>query len=206
MHLTRRGWRQPEDFRYAAFRRYFGSRYWLVSLVQTFYLQALLAFVVGLPLRFAVVKHCNNANDDESKNECSMLTLYRRRVAVPLGIGIGALGVVLEAVADWQLDRFIATRRSSQEVLDAGLWRLSRHPNYFGNALIWWGLFVVATSSPSRAALATVVSPLLMQFLLMRVSGVTLLEKTLAKTKPQYARYAATTPAFFPSLSKLVFS
>ena len=81
-------------------------------------------------------------------------------------------------------------------MLDRGLWRYTRHPNYFGDATLWWGLYAIASATPG--GWLTVLSPALMMFLLMRVSGVTLLEEGLKASKPGYQKYIATTPAFFP--------
>jgi steroid 5-alpha reductase family enzyme len=106
--------------------------------------------------------------------------------------------MLYEAVADAQLTRHRARRSERGQVMDWGLWRYSRHPNYFGEFCVWWGLFLVALSV---GAWWTLISPLLMTVLLLRVSGVTLLEQELAR-RPGYAAYAARTNAFFPGPRK----
>ena len=113
-----------------------------------------------------------------------------------LGVALFATGLGFEAVGDWQLARFRAQPQNRGRVLDRGLWRYTRHPNYFGDSLAWWGMFCVAASTPLGPW--TAVSPALMTFLLLRVSGVPLLERSLARTRPGYADYVARTSAFVP--------
>ena len=105
-----------------------------------------------------------------------------------------ATGVFFEAVGDWQLERFKADPANRGQVMDRGLWRYTRHPNYFGDFLVWWGLYGVALAA---GAWWTVVSPLVMSVLLLRVSGVTLLEQSL-RHRPGYEDYVKRTSAFFP--------
>ena len=99
-------------------------------------------------------------------------------------------------MGDLQLARFKADPESAGRVMDRGLWRYTRHPNYFGDCVVWWGLWLVACGAPG--GVYTIASPLLMTFLLLRVSGVALLERGLVKRKPGYADYIARTSAFFP--------
>ena len=107
-----------------------------------------------------------------------------------------AVGFGFEVVGDYQLERFRAEPGNRGTVLDRGLWRYTRHPNYFGDATMWWGMYAIAASTPN--GWLTVLSPALMTWLLMRVSGVTLLEEGLKASKPGYRAYIARTPAFFP--------
>jgi steroid 5-alpha reductase family enzyme len=113
-----------------------------------------------------------------------------------LGVVLFAVGLGFEVVGDYQLKRFQAESSNRGHVLDHGLWRYTRHPNYFGDATLWWGLYAIACATPG--GWLTVLSPALMSFLLMRVSGVTLLEQSLTTSKPGYRAYIAHTPAFFP--------
>ena len=113
-----------------------------------------------------------------------------------LGLNSGAVGFGFEVVGDYQLERFKAEPSNRGHVLDRGLWRYTRHPNYFGDATLWWGLYAIAAATPG--GWLTLLSPALMTFLLMRVSGVTLLEDGLKASKPGYRAYIARTPAFFP--------
>jgi len=99
-------------------------------------------------------------------------------------------------VGDLQLARFKRRPRSAAGVMDGGLWRYTRHPNYFGDCCVWWGLFLIAASTP--LGVWTIASPIAMTFLLLRVSGVALLERSIGKRRPDYADYAARTSAFVP--------
>ncbi len=112
-----------------------------------------------------------------------------------LGTLLWLIGFIFEAGGDWQLERFKANPDNAGRIMDSGLWRYTRHPNYFGDALLWWGLYLLAAASPT--GIWAIGSPLLMTVLLMRVSGVTLLEKSLGQ-RPEYREYITRTPAFFP--------
>ena len=114
-----------------------------------------------------------------------------------IGITLWLIGLTFEAIGDWQLVQFKKNPANKGKVLQTGFWAITRHPNYFGDALLWWGFFLFACSSSTYVY---IFSPLLMSFLLMRVSGVTLLEKKLVETKPEYADYVKRVPAFFPKL------
>ena len=169
-----------EDYRYQAMRKYWGNKFSLVSLFTVFLLQGLLMWVISLPLQVAI-----------QAVEPDRLTLLDY-----LGAVIWAIGFAFEAIGDWQLKKFKAIPENRGKVMDQGLWRYTRHPNYFGDALLWWGYYVMALAVPS--GYLTVLSPLLMTVLLLRVSGVALLEKGLVKTKPRYLDYINRTSAFFP--------
>ena len=107
-----------------------------------------------------------------------------------------AVGLAFESVGDLQLARFKADPANTGRVMDRGLWRYTRHPNYFGDCLAWWGLFTIALATP--AGIYTVLSPVAMTFLLLRVSGVALLERSIGRRRPEYAAYQARTSAFLP--------
>ena len=127
-----------------------------------------------------------------------LLNLY----LVRLGYGpefaglIFATGFAFESVGDFQLARFKADPRNQGQVLDRGLWAWTRHPNYFGDSLVWWGLFTIALATP--AGVYTVLSPAVMTFFLVRISGVALLERSIAKRRPDYEAYRERTSAFIP--------
>jgi steroid 5-alpha reductase family enzyme len=177
------GWRNAgkgEDFRYQAMRKRHGERFALVSLLTVFGVQGLLMWVISLPLQYA-----------QLSREPARLTWLDF-----LGATLWAIGLSFEATGDWQLARFKSEQANKGKVMDRGLWAYTRHPNYFGDALLWWGFFLIALATP-RGWL-TVISPLLMTTLLMKVSGVALLEKTLVKTRPEYRDYVRRTSAFFP--------
>jgi len=177
LHIAARGRGQAEDRRYAAMRAGHGRRFWWVSLGTVFWLQATLALVLALPL-WAV-------------------QAAGRIAPVPFALGslLWVFGFVMEVVADWQLQRFRSRPDTALRVLDGGLWRYSRHPNYFGEAMLWWGYGLMAVAA---GAWWTLFAPALMTWLLLRVSGVTLLEKTMAGRRPDYERYVRRTSAFLP--------
>ena len=168
---------QPEDRRYQAIRRRNEPHFQWKSLYLVFGLQALLGWVVAAPLMAAVA----------GPAPWNLLDA--------VGLAVAAAGLVIEAVADAQMARFRADPRHRGRVMDQGLWRWSRHPNYFGECCLWWGLWLVAAAA---GAWWTVVSPLLMTVLLLKVSGVPLLEQDLGRHRPGYADYVRRTPAFVP--------
>ena len=116
------------------------------------------------------------------------------------GVAVWSVGFMFESVGDWQLARFKADPANRGKVMDRGLWRYTRHPNYFGDALVWWGLFLVAAGA--GMGWFTVASPIIMTVLLVRVSGVALLERSQVRTKPGYREYIARTSAFVPWLPR----
>jgi steroid 5-alpha reductase family enzyme len=176
-HLLRRNLRSGEDPRYGSMRAGGGARFPWVSLVTVFWLQAALLWLVSAPLLAAVTSTLPLGALDVAGALC-MLT-----------------GIVLEAVADRQLERFKADPENRGQVLDSGLWRYSRHPNYFGNAVMWWGAWLIAVAGGGAW---TVFGPAIMTFLLLRVSGVTLLERDIGERRPAYADYVRRTSAFVP--------
>lgn len=177
------GWRnlgKGEDFRYQKWREQHGASYWWVSFFRVYLLQGVILWIISVPLLAA-----------QFSPVPASITLFD-----VLGIGLWGAGFFFEAVGDWQLARFKANPQNKGQVLQTGLWRYTRHPNYFGDAVLWWGFFCFALSVPGGAF--TFFSPLVMTILLMRVSGVALLEKSLRQTKPGYQEYIEKTSAFFP--------
>lgn len=183
IHLGLRNHGRDEDRRYAAMRARHGSRFPLVSLFTVFLLQAVILWFVSLPIQAAIV-----AEGDDYPGLLDVL-----------GIIVWSIGFFFEAVGDFQLVRFQADPTNQGRVLDRGLWRYTRHPNYFGDACVWWSFYLAAAAAGSTW---TIASPLLMTILLMRVSGVTLLEQTIVDRRPDYASYQTRTNAFFPGLPK----
>lgn len=176
-HLGMRMRLLGEDVRYVRWRDEY-DHWWLVSFFKVFLLQAVVAWVVALPLYFAIVSVGPPA-----------LTLLDY-----IGVLLCAAGLVIESVADEHLRRFRANRANRGKVLDTGLWRYSRHPNYFGEALVWWGLGLIALAT---GGLPGLLGPLVLTYLLIYVSGVALLESTLIE-KQGYIQYVGRTPAFLP--------
>lgn len=177
LDLRRRG--QGEDRRYAAMRAAHGPRFPLVSLFTVFLLQAALVLIVSLPLQAGAALG--------ARAPLGLLDAA--------GVALFAAGLAVEACADAQLAAFLADPRSRGRVMDRGLWRWSRHPNYFGDSVVWWGLGLVGAAAGAPWALA---GPAVMTLLLLRVSGVTLLESTIGTRRPGYADYVARTSAFVP--------
>ncbi len=179
LHITLRNFGQGEDPRYVAMRRHWGARFGLVSLGTVFGLQAFLAWVVSLPLQAAVTSAAPSG-------------------LTPLdaaGVVAWIAGFAFESVGDRQLARFRSDPANRGKVMDRGLWAWTRHPNYFGDALQWWGIGLLAAAT---GAWWTAVGPAVMTFLLMRVSGVPMLEKQMKRSRPGYEEYARRTSAFVP--------
>lgn len=177
IYITWRNHGHGEDRRYQAIRARNQPNFAFKSLYLVFLLQAVLAFVIAMPLLPAL----NGAND------ANLVTW--------LGIAVAAFGLLFETVGDAQMARFKADPASAGQVMDRGLWRYTRHPNYFGESVFWWGVWI---ASASLGGAWTVFSPLLMTFLLLRVSGVPLLEADLKQRRPAYAEYLRTTSSFVP--------
>ena len=184
IHLARRNWGHPEDKRYQNMRKTRGPSFRWTSLVIVFWLQAGIAWLISFPLLVSI--------------QASSVTPLNWLDA--LGLTLFSVGLIFETVADWQLVHFKANPVNAECVCDRGLWRYTRHPNYFGEALLWWGGGGFA--AVSTGALWTIVSPILLTILLLKVSGVSLLEQTLTDTKPAYSDYIARTSAFLPWFPK----
>ncbi|MBU6282361.1 DUF1295 domain-containing protein [bacterium] len=180
VHIFLRNHGRPEDPRYQAMRRSWGDRFPVASLFTVFAFQALILWVVSAPLQAA------------------------QRSAVPASLGpwdaagvlAWAIGFFFETVGDAQLARFRADPANAGRVMDHGLWRYTRHPNYFGDACVWWGFWLIACAVPR--GWITVFSPLVMTFLLRRVSGVPMLERGMAERRPGYEEYVRRTSPFLP--------
>ncbi len=178
LYLGRRNFGHEEDRRYQKIRKRNEPGFTWKSLYLVFGLQAVLAWVISLPLLGGI------AGD-----------------ASPLGwldytgAALWLVGLYFEAVGDWQLTRFKADPANAGQVMDQGLWGLTRHPNYFGDFCVWWGFGLIALSAGAWWAL---LGPVLMSVLLLRVSGVTLLERDIGRRRPGYAEYIRRTNAFFP--------
>lgn len=185
LHLLFRSRGKPEDPRYAAFRQRYGpTRYWWVSFFQVFVLQGCLVVLISAPLQLAAAaRH----PDPISLTDIAGLLVF-------------TIGLVVEVVADAQLQSFRGDPARRGQVLDTGLWRLSRHPNYFGEAVLWWGLWLFAVRQPY--GWASIVAPLVMTFLLVKVSGVPMLDAHLGTTKPGYSDYMQRTSAFILRLPR----
>ena len=177
LHIYTRNRGHGEDPRYQEFRRQGGASYWWISFFRVFVLQAVLAWIISAPLLVAQLADAPLGPLDFA------------------GVALWAAGFLVEAIGDLQLRAFRADPASKGRVLRTGLWAWTRHPNYFGEAVLWWGYFLIALGA---GGWWTVFAPALMTFLLVRVSGVALLERGLAARRPGYADYIREVPAFIP--------
>jgi len=182
-HIGARNLGHGEDFRYAAWRAQHPDTWWIRSYFKVFLLQGVVAWIVAMPLYYAI-----------TSASPVHFTLWDQ-----IGALVFAAGFLFEAIGDEQLRRFKANPANKGRVMNTGLWRYTRHPNYFGEAVLWWGLGLIGVAAGGWLGL---VGPAIITFLLIRVSGVAMLEKTLKETKPGYADYIARTPAFFPRFPK----
>jgi steroid 5-alpha reductase family enzyme len=178
IYLAARDAGRGEPRRYREVRARHERFFALKSLYLVFVRQAVLAWVVSLPLLGAFASITPLGPLDW------------------LGIGLWLTGFLLETAADWQLARFRADPANGGAVMDRGTWRYTRHPNYFGECCVWWGFYLVALAAGAWWAFP---GPLLLTWLLLRVSGIPLLEKDIGKRRPQYADYVLKTNVFFPS-------
>ncbi len=184
IYLAFRNIGKGEDFRYQKFRRNYGpKRYWWFSFFQTFLLQGVLIMIVSLPLL--------GINSSNSTGDLKVLDY--------IGIVVWLIGFTFEAGGDFQLARFKRHFGNKGKVLNTGFWKYTRHPNYFGDSVVWWayGIFSIAAGSYWQ-----IVGSIVMTLLIIKISGVSLLEKTLKDTKPQYRDYIQKTNSFFPWLPK----
>ena len=175
--ITARNWGEPEDYRYQTIRANNGPGFAFKSLYIVFGLQAVLAWLVALPLLPAI----------SSSNALTAIDIA--------AVVLWTVGFIFEAGGDHQLARFKSRKDSAGKVLDTGLWRYTRHPNYFGEFCMWWAFYLFAVAA---GGWWIILSPLLMSFLLLKVSGVAMLEKTIGDRRPEYSEYIQKTNAFFP--------
>jgi steroid 5-alpha reductase family enzyme len=169
-----------EDFRYRAMRERARGRFWIISLPKVFLLQGLLMWVVSLPLQAGQVP--------QERESLAWLAAA--------GVVAWGIGMFFETVGDIQLARFKADADNAGKVMDRGLWRYTRHPNYFGDFMVWWGIYLVALEA--SGTWWTIAGPIVMSVLLIRVSGAALLERSLTKRREGYEEYVQRTSGFFP--------
>ena len=179
-HLFLRWRREGPDGRYVALLKKAPGNVHLFSLLKVFLLQGPLLWIVSLPVQLGQIP-----------GEPALLG-----VVGWAGVALAAVGIFFEAVGDYQLTAFRADPANQGKVLDRGLWRYTRHPNYFGDFCVWWGLYLIAAETGLGAW--SIIGPLLLTWLLMRFSGVPLLEGRMKRSRPEYAEYLERTSAFFP--------
>jgi len=182
IYLSWRNWGKGEDPRYGSWREKSGDRFWLVSLYKVFILQALFLWVISLVLQIG------------------QLAPTPEKLAWLDGLGaiVWLIGFTFESLGDWQLARFKSDPASKGRVMDRGLWAYTRHPNYFGEFLVWWGIFLITLSTPN--SWWTILSPVIISAVLLKMTGIPLTEKGLLKNRPGYSEYVRRTSAFVPWL------
>jgi len=180
-YIARRNLGHGEDRRYVAMRERDGSRFWLTSFYRVFMIQAAVAWLISLPLQAAG----------------SLGQGHGLGVLDAIGGAIWLIGFAFEALGDYQLDRFKANPENQGGVMNQGLWRYTRHPNYFGDATLWWGLGIVALGAGVGAAWGLAGSAV-DTLILTRVSGKPILEKDIEERRPGYRAYIERTSGFFP--------
>ena len=181
IYITARNWGHGEDRRYQAIRARREPGFAVSSLYRVFALQAVLAWVISLPLHGAI----------GSEAPLGVLDYA--------GLALWLVGFTFEAGGDWQLARFKRDPANAGKVMDRGFWRYTRHPNYFGDCAQWWAFYLIALAG---GAWWSFIGPVLMSLLLLRVSGVKLLERDIGERRPDYAEYIRRTNAFFPGPRK----
>jgi steroid 5-alpha reductase family enzyme len=179
LHILLRNWGKPEDFRYQVWRKEAGQSWWWRSLFKVFFLQGVILWIVAAPLLAAQIM--------EQPPQLTWLDY--------LAILLWLIGFFFEAAGDWQLAQFKANPANKGKVMQTGVWRYTRHPNYFGDAAQWWAYYLIAAAA---GAWWTIFSPIIMTILLVRVSGAALLEKSLKEDKPGYKEYIESTSEFIP--------
>lgn len=178
-----RNHKRPEDFRYAQWRKDWGDKTNLIAYFKVYWLQLVLMVIVAAPIFEA------HHNDETALSGLNYL-----------GVVLWAVGLIWESVGDYQKSQFKKDPQNKNKIMTKGLWSLSRHPNYFGESLLWWGIALVTVSQNRYLGL---IGSTFITFLLWKVSGVPMAEKKEEKN-PAYQAYKAQTPALIPSLSKLM--
>ncbi len=182
VHVWLRKQGSGEDFRYRQWREEWGESFLWRSFLQVFMLQGVVVLLVAMPVLLVI------ASPGKALGVLDLLGLF-----------VWVIGFLFEAVGDWQLLRFKKNPASKGRIMQSGLWRFTRHPNYFGEATLWWGLFLIALGAPSGAL--AIVSPVLIAFLLLKVSGIPMLEAKY-RDNPEFQSYKQRTNAFFPWMPK----
>ena len=178
LYLAYRNIGKPEDYRYAEWRKENGAKWWWLSFIRVFALQGFLLWIISAVFIAGF----------SSQGELSIFEY--------IGIAFWGIGLFFETVGDWQLMQFKKNPNNQGKVMNTGLWRYTRHPNYFGDTMVWWGFFIYALSATGSAVF--IFCPIIMTFFLLKVSGVAMLERGLKKTKPKYAEYIRRTSSFIP--------
>ena len=183
-HIFKRNIGKEEDFRYANWRREWGKYVVIRSYIQIFILQGIFMFIISMPIIL------NNTSLVDS------LTMFDI-----IGLTIWSIGFIFESVGDYQLKQFISNPSNKGKIMQTGLWKYTRHPNYFGEATIWWGIFILSLHGVFGFNIIGILSPIFITYLLVYVSGIPLLERKYANNK-EFQAYALKTSKFIPWIVK----
>ena len=182
IYLSWRNWGKGEDPRYGTWREKSGDQFWIISLFKVFILQALFLWVISVAVQIG--------QQAPTPDRLTWLD--------GLGAIVWLIGFTFESLGDWQLARFKSDPASKGRVMDRGLWAYTRHPNYFGEFLVWWGIFLITLSTPN--SWWTIISPFIVTAVLLKMTGIPLTEQELVKNRPGYSDYVKRTSAFVPWL------
>ena len=184
IHITKRNRGKGEDPRYTEWRKEYGDKFRFVSLFKVFLVQALFLWIISLSMQ---------------AGELSPTPDYITFFDIA-GLIIWTSGFLIESFADYQLASFLKNPDNKGKVMNTKLWKYSRHPNYFGESSMWWGIFIIALSVPY--GFVTVISPVVITYTLLKITGVTLMEETIFKDNPEYKKYVEITSSFIPWFPK----
>ncbi|VEU82692.1 DUF1295 domain-containing protein [Acholeplasma hippikon] len=188
IYLFKRNWKKEEDFRYQDMRKKWKTNIMLKAFFKVFVTQSIFSYIISLPI-ILMNLYSNKIN-----------TWYHGLI-LGLGILVFLIGFIFEVLADRQLRNFKKDPKNKGKILKTGVWNLSRHPNYFGEATLWWGIGIISVSSLTSIPFFGLVSPLIMTVLLRFVTGVPLLEKRYIGNL-DFEAYKKETPIFVPFLKK----
>jgi len=199
-HIGKRNLGKPEDFRYAQFRKEWGKVYYVRSYFQLFLFQALLMGIISLPFLLGIHFSYQSTQLSTALVSDTVMQFDTIRItALVLGYILWLTGLICETVADAQLHHFVHNKDKKEELIQTGLWKYSRHPNYFGEIVFWWGVYIVALSV--GAPWWSFVGPLTINLVIRYISGVPMLEARMMH-KRGFAEYAKNTPIFVPFINK----
>ncbi len=182
LHIGLRSKDKPEDFRYKKWREEWGKSFVLRSYLQVYLLQGFFMLIISLPIIVVSIAAELNSN-----------------IYTYAGFFIWLIGFAFEAIGDYQLMIFVKNKKSKSDIMQTGLWKYTRHPNYFGEVLLWWGIFIIAF--PMHYGIWAIISPITITYLLLYVSGIPMLEAKY-KNNEAFQEYKKRTSAFFPMWPK----
>lgn len=178
LHITSRNVNKKEDYRYLEWRKQWGKYFYIRSFLQVYMLQGVLLYLISLPIIYI-----------------NSVSITKITFLSGIGLFIWIIGFLFEVVGDWQLSNFLKQIQNQGKVMQSGLWKFTRHPNYFGEITLWWGIYIIAISTGN--GYLSIIGPLTITFLILFVSGIPLLEKKY-KNNVEFQEYARKTSIFIP--------